>query len=87
MKMFKANSGWRLGVRESEVERVTEKFVVFPDGRKEAKYGANHNWFDTRGEAYEWLEVLYEGKIKAARMKLDEINAQARAIISREVDK
>ena len=55
MKMYKAATGFNMYVEEHEIERTTEKFVVFPNGGKEAKSSthlySSHEWFGTRIEA------------------------------------
>ena len=46
-----------------EVEKETEKMVVLQSGRKEAKKSDWHNYFDTWGEALEFLRLQANNKI------------------------
>ena len=61
-----------------EVIRETAKYVVVPGTswhknteRREQKESNRSRWFDTWGEAHEWLMKIAENKVERARSSLE----------------
>jgi hypothetical protein len=82
--MYKALIGSDMGVKEHEIERTTEKFVVFPNGRKEAKSSgyryASHEWFGSRAAALQHLRRCAETSLESAQMRLYKTEVDLRTV-------
>jgi hypothetical protein len=83
MKMYKAVHGYTLKIEEKEVERVTEKFVIFPSGRREMKGGGRfceHEWFESRSSALAWLKANCQKEIARIETKYEEAKKGLRTV-------
>jgi len=58
-------------IERVNVERETEKFVVLPDGKREAKRTDRSNWFDSWEEAKWFLVNDAERVVNDLRNRLD----------------
>jgi hypothetical protein len=80
MKMYKATYGWSMRLEEKEIERTTDKFVVFPDSRKEAKESTREKWFESRSSALVWLKANCQKEIARIETKYEEAKKDLRTV-------
>ncbi len=64
---------WGVSIKQTEIDKETEK-SVWIDGRRNAKRSDWYNYFDTWGEARDFLMGKAEEKLRTARLMLQ--NAQ-----------
>jgi hypothetical protein len=69
IKMYKTG-GYKELIETVEPIKVTEKSVIFTDGRQ-AKHSRYANYWDTIEEAKEFLERMFNRQIESANIRLE----------------
>ena len=62
-------------IEQREIISESEKFVTYLDAdrwmkqARESKAGISYAWFDTWGDAHEWLKTVGERSLESAKQK------------------
>ena len=58
-------------IEEIEIERETDKQLVFKNGRKEYKFSSWSNYHDTWDDAHKFLIEIEEKRVDSLRLQLE----------------
>lgn len=85
---------WQEIITKVEIIRETKHqvFVFFPDlpvdeGQRENKQDKHHGYFDTWGEAQEWLISKSQNKVDIAVAQLEDAMAYRKSVFDMQEDK